>query len=330
MKRFLLLLPLLLSLLTPAFASSVTMRNANLTTSATDTLVSTSNVFTAPRVLTIPGSGGLNGSAIRFIDTVNAVSSTNTLTIQSADGTNINGASTLVINSAGTNIQIFPSPLGWYASVTTSSSGVISSGVLLAVGSGNYTVPNGVYHLSGVMCAGGGGGGGTAVGAAATGTSGQSGGLVTFEMDVTPSQVIAYVVGAKGTGVISAAGNPGADSTFGTLIAKGGIGGAFSSSGNAAAAATTTILNTQAIQQTIIPTAALYLTANVLSAATAGTAGTGGVNRSNGYGVPGAGGTSANGADGTGYCQSGGGAGNIASTALAGGNGSDGVILLSY
>jgi hypothetical protein len=113
----------------------------------------------------------------------------------------------------------------------------------LTSGSGNYTVPAGVYQLFVILVGGGGGdpttgtsNGSTVYAAPSSGTSpttgiqfyagasaGGAGGTVYAFMDVTPGNLIAYSVGAAGSS--GATGGTGGATTFGSLTANGGLGG---------------------------------------------------------------------------------------------------------
>lgn len=199
-------------------------------------------------------------------------------------------------------------------------------------GAGNWTVPANVSAVQVLCIAGGGGGGAVGLGAAATATSGQPGGNVFGNLAVTPGGTVAYSVGAKGLGGVAGNnnGSPGADSTFGPFIAKGGLGGIASIGGNAASPTTIAVLNTQADQEKLIPSVAGFLLTLGLGACVGGSAGVGGVTRSNGHGSSGLGGNNAAGGNATGFGQSGGGAGSLSSLNLAGGDGSPGTILILY
>ncbi len=95
----------------------------------------------------------------------------------------------------------------------------------ISPGSGNFTVPSGVYLIRVHTWGGGGGGGGCAT---ASGGGGGGGGLSMGTLSVTPGQTIAYSCGAGGTGGSSSPtdGGDGGDTTFtGVTTATGGKGG---------------------------------------------------------------------------------------------------------
>lgn len=97
-------------------------------------------------------------------------------------------------------------------------------------GSGNFTVPAGVYSLC-VFQVGGGAGGGAGSGTASSGQAGGGGGAsgehtLCLHYPVTPGQSIPYACGAGGSGGSGAAGSAGGDTTFGNLISGGGDVGA--------------------------------------------------------------------------------------------------------
>jgi len=95
----------------------VNMRDANLTLSNVQNLVTTLNTFTAQRTLTIAGAGVMNSYYLQFIDTANAINGANTLRIVAADGTLINGQAALNVTAPGVYLFIIPSPTGYSASV---------------------------------------------------------------------------------------------------------------------------------------------------------------------------------------------------------------------
>lgn len=201
---------------------------------------------------------------------------------------------------------------------------------LLTSGSGNFTVPETVTHLNGLMTGGGGGGGGV-TNAAATAAAGAPGILVGFFMKVTPGQVIAYSIGAGGIAGTNAGGNGGdaGDTTFGDFTSKGGGGGTGSTSGNATAQSGAAF-SAQINGSSLIPntTRAIVSQEFITNTGGAGSA-TGGGGRGF-WGVGGTGGTSAAGGNATGFGASGGGAGSNSTGAFIGGTGSGGAILLTY
>ena len=101
-------------------------------------------------------------------------------------------------------------------------------------GSGNFTVPDGVYEFEILVVGGGGGGAGIDNTSEAVGGGGGGGIWHKSSQLSTPTTTFAYVVGAGGTAVTgNAQGNSGATSTFttpdGTLTAIGGGGGSSAS-----------------------------------------------------------------------------------------------------
>lgn len=104
----------------PALAQPVVpvqMRDANLTTTSTQNLISTLNTFSAPRTLTVPGRGALSQYYIQFVDTANAVNGANTLTIQMADGGLINSAASITLTTAGNYVFLVPNSSGMTATI---------------------------------------------------------------------------------------------------------------------------------------------------------------------------------------------------------------------
>lgn len=132
-------------------------------------------------------------------------------------------AMVLMVNQAG-NAFLLVSP--------TSNNSVRGSISYSTPGSGNFTVPGGVFSLE-AECVGGGGGGGFSAGC----KGGGGGGYAYKRLTVTPGQVIPYVVGAAGTGG-TVYGTPnatsGGDTIFNaTQIAYGGASGDSGGSGGA-------------------------------------------------------------------------------------------------
>jgi hypothetical protein len=107
-----------------------------------------------------------------------------------------------------------------------------STRTTLISGAGStYTVPAGCRAID-VECYGGGGAGGGATSVASSGGGGGGGGSggYTRKLFSPPSATYTYTVGGGGAGASGAVGGSGADTTFGTLTAKGGTGGAFAAS----------------------------------------------------------------------------------------------------
>lgn len=136
----------------------------------------------------------------------------------------------------GTNVQV-SAPLAPRFSTSLTAISV--------AGAGNYVVPAGVYRIGVAVWSGGSGGGGgasSANGYCGTGAAGP--GYAYKEIDVTPGQVIPYVVGAAGVGgtagnsggagqttsfgayVSATAGEPGVHGKFGVVgnVTNGGVG----------------------------------------------------------------------------------------------------------
>lgn len=109
-----------------AFAQAVVpvqMRNANLTTTNVQNYITTLGAFTAPRTLTIPDRSSLNAFFIQFVDTDNAISGANTLTIQASNGL-INGAASITVTTAGAYIFLAPNASGYSAIINQAFPGV--------------------------------------------------------------------------------------------------------------------------------------------------------------------------------------------------------------
>jgi len=95
---------------------------------------------------------------------------------------------------------------------------------LSTVGSGNWTVPEGVNFLIVTLQGGGGGGGGGSTVIQCSGGGGASGEYhEDIYMLVNPGDIIPYTVGAGGAGgAVANSGQVGGDTIFGSFLAKGG------------------------------------------------------------------------------------------------------------
>ena len=185
--------------------------------------------------------------------------------------------------------------------------------VFTSTGTSTFAIPSGITKLY-VRVQGAGGGGGVG-GANVYGASGGAGGFAQGFVDVTGTSSVQVFVGSKGTGhsTTVGSGNAGTWSTFGTngyyMYANGGLGGGNDQDGGG-------------------------------NPSTGGTASGGDINiqgqigqRTESTTVPGMGGSSQfgfggnNGSSGTGY-GSGGGSGK--GGAIAGGDGADGIVIISW
>jgi hypothetical protein len=197
--------------------------------------------------------------------------------------------------------------------------------------SGNFTVPANVYQITVNMCGGGGGGGGVTA-AAASAAGGTSGAWAVFDRATTPGEVIAYVVGAAGAA--GAAGNnsggTGGDTTFGVIVAEGGVGGNGSAAGNADSRTVNEVHTKLRLYTSTVARRFLSSGINLNGAGQTVLGGHGGT-PGDGTGYGGTGALDAAGAVGTGFCSGGAGANNAAgTTARAGGAGTAGTIVLTY
>lgn len=119
-----------------AFATTAQMRDANLTITNSIDQVTTLNIFTAARTLTIPSATSINVAAIRIFDTANAISTGSPLIVSTADGSLINGYSALAVNLTGASVTLVPAASGYYATVicpTTASAASCSAANALAI-----------------------------------------------------------------------------------------------------------------------------------------------------------------------------------------------------
>lgn len=91
-------------------------------------------------------------------------------------------------------------------------------------GSGNWTVPTGVYRID-VIVVGGGAGGNGNNSSSESGSGGNGGQLRRERLRVTPASTIAYSIGSGGTAGTSSLGlaGSGGSTTFGSITASGGV-----------------------------------------------------------------------------------------------------------
>ncbi len=100
---------------------------------------------------------------------------------------------------------------------------VAGSQTYTTVGSGSWTVPDGVYEID-LLIVGGGGGGGRTQTSSVNGSGGAGGVVYRESMAVTPGESHNYVIGDGGTSA-KGKGNNGGNSSFGSLVGIGGGGG---------------------------------------------------------------------------------------------------------
>lgn len=200
-----------------------------------------------------------------------------------------------------------------------------------------YTATAGTKRALVQMWGAGGAGGGTSAVAGSAGGGGGAGGYAEYEVEVG-SFTFTYQIGGKGVGVSGAAGGAGGNTTFAdaaagiTITAYGGSGGTF-------AAGTAAIKYTAGGAGGVISTNGNFNSAGehgfvgmTSTVVTVGKAGNGGITSLGGNGRGGiystavlAAGTSAIASTGSG----GGGSGTGAATASAGGDGADGIIIIT-
>ena len=196
-----------------------------------------------------------------------------------------------------------------YTQTTTLTTGTVS-------GAFSWTVPCGVTSITVNAWGGGGGGGGDFTSGSPGGAGGSSGGFVTAVLPVTINQVITFTVGAGGAGGAgNANGTVGGATTFSTIIANGGTGGAFNS-----AAATATVGGSGGT-----------VTNGGAGAGGTTSGGTGGANPAAGSGAGGAGGASNNnGVAGSVPGGGGGGGGERNNQSQNGGAGGNGRVTIAF
>lgn len=153
---------------------------------------------------------------------------TNVITLLAGESIQFNGDGTMFVFDATGGVK-------------TSLAAALTRVALTSGSAATYTTPAGCRAID-VQCWGGGGAGGGGATAASSGAAGAGGGSGGFTRKLfsPPSATYTYTVGAGGTPGAAGnnAGGAGADTTFGTLTAKGGSGGA----GSAAASTALTTL----------------------------------------------------------------------------------------
>ncbi|WP_420962842.1 DUF2793 domain-containing protein [Brucella sp. IR073] len=181
----------------------------------------------------------------------------------------------------------------------------------------NFRVPAGVYTIDVQVVGAGGGGGYAAAGGAAAG--GNGGNVVQWGLAVTPGETISVKIGKGGSGgTPTADAQPGEDTFFGTVVAKGGTAPANVGAVAGSPAAITT--------QTGGHVSLGEMAEGGFVAGTQQWGGRGGQSAVGGFGGIGARGGPSPGADG--YDRGGGGGGGA--NGSNGGKGGDGAIILRY
>jgi hypothetical protein len=199
--------------------------------------------------------------------------------------------------------------------------------------SGSWLCPIGVTQVMVSGCAGAGAGGGVVANARTAGAGGQAGGGAIRQIVTTvPGTVYSVIIGAGGTGVVGGNGNNGSATSLGALITfSGGFGGV----------AGTNDLGSQDVNFVSAPTNAGYGGAGMVGdiGGVVGRVAKGGDGGGSLFGAPvpgrsfiGGGVNGASGLQGTGFAQGGSGAvsTNVAGSALAGGNGTSGILILEW
>lgn len=217
--------------------------------------------------------------------------------------------------------------------ITSATYGPVSVSVLTSGTGATYTVPAGVYRLVvHVQGPGGGGGGGDQGGAGACGAAGGGGGggYANKTYSVTPGQTFTYTIGLKGTGG-TAGNNAGNNGTANTVFDSGGSpvtgglgnGGASMAAGTGLAAAVGgaggSATGGDKNIAGVTGDQAIRTASNVFRAGQGGLSGLG----------LGSAWVSSGAANGVGYGSGGGGGSAFTTTAdVAGGDGTDGVIIV--
>jgi hypothetical protein len=308
-------------------------------------------VFTLSRELNLVEGANVSGFSVSTGSISSAIYSgkgtTNTITLTSAS----NGTwttSTTVSYSSGNVVDLAGQSMNNLIAHAVSLFTVNTSQIFTA--SGTYTVPAGITSVT-VECWGGGGsGGGSSNGSNAAGGGG-GGAYSKSTLAVTPGGAYTVTVGTGALGVVGMSGAAGGDTWFGTsgtILAKGGNGGTAGGSGSTGGAGG---LSTSSIGTT------KYSGGNGGNGFTGGDGAGGGGGSSGGYssvggnggagitlntggtagvapsggGSGGTGGaTASNGSPGVSPGGGGGGSGDREGSNVAGGNGANGQVKVSY
>lgn len=182
------------------FVKRTTVADAAYTILATDRYVALTSI-TAPRIFTMPAANSVTaGQELLIKDESGSVSATNTLTISRAGSNTIDGATSLVLQSAYTWARFVSDGVSKWSLVAMRGAVVVDYAA-----SGTFLVPIGASVIRIIANGGGGGGGagrrGASLSARFGGGGGGSGGYV--EKDYTAAQLaasLAVVVGAGGAG----------------------------------------------------------------------------------------------------------------------------------
>jgi hypothetical protein len=293
---------------------------------ATDKYVATSATLTSDRIWTLPLANTFNpGQIITISDDFGGVNITNQLKVSRSGADLIQGSSTTLILDAK------------YSSVTLASDGVNKWSVVrrspaivrkIFTSNGTYNTPTGVKVLFVEGLAGGGGGGGALGGSSecSVGGGGGAGGFASVLINA-PSSSYAMLIGSGGLGGVgNSPGTNGGDTAFASVLeCQGGGAGDSLSTGTSNA---------------LIPNGGGGggVTGDML---VLGSAGSVGIRFSGTLGLAGKGGNSqyagatagstfeANGNNSVGYGGGGSGAVSLTATSKTGGNGSQGVIIVT-
>lgn len=156
------------------------------------------------------------------------------------NNSNANGTSNAVIGGFATNVTYYFRAYGytvmngseWIHTNGIAGNAMIKLTTLTFTSSTTWTVPAGINQVE-AFVAGGGGAGGDGywdTGSSVTGSGGGGGYTVTQTVNVTPGQQISIIVGSGGEGYYGPSDyfffNSGGQSSFGSVVAKGGYGGA--------------------------------------------------------------------------------------------------------
>jgi hypothetical protein len=305
--------------------------------SANTTLDSTHDAILATAgaggiTLTLPAAASNAGRTYRIIKVDSAAGA---VTIDANASETINGDLTYALKRQYELIEIVCDGSNWLVSDVRVGFSIASQTIITTTGNSTYTVPAGVKAIL-VEVIGGGGGGGSADGAASSAGAGGGGGSGGYasKLYIFPASSYSVTVGTGGAGGVAqangATGTAGNDSVFDTagspVTAKGGAGG--SASGTAASTVAAVAGGAGGAVSTggDVNCGGNPGGPGIRLAAAQEVGGNGG---SSVLGGGGAGTVNATGGNATNYGAGGGGAGTNGNTDRAGGNGSQGVIIVT-
>ena len=141
------------------------------------------------------------------------------------------GVSNAVVGGFGVNVTYYFRAFSystingaeWLSGLTSVTNTTIQQVTQVITSSTTWTVPSGINQVQVFLVGGGGGGGWNYMrGGEHSGYGGGSGYTTTQTVSVTPGQQIPIVIGAGGRGRLKEGGDDGSNTSFGSVLAKGG------------------------------------------------------------------------------------------------------------